>query len=64
MFHETKQILKTFLLLGPCSPENAQTFSRFNFSDNFVQVHSLMHSNVQLMYLLSFFAVSVAFLIT
>ena len=35
-------------------------FSRSNFSDNSVQVPSSIHSNVQLLYLLLFFAVSVA----
>ena len=34
-------------------------FSRCNFSDNSVQVLSSMHSNVQLLYLLLFFAVVV-----
>ena len=34
-----------------------KVFSRCNFSDNFVQVLSSMHSNVQLLYLLLFFAV-------
>ena len=36
-----------------------QVFSDSNFSDNFVQVPSSMHSNVQLLYLLLFFAVGV-----
>ena len=36
-----------------------KVFSRCNFSDNYVQVLSLLHSNVQLLYLLLFFAVVV-----
>ena len=36
-----------------------KVFSRSNFSDNSVQVPSSMHSNVQLLYLLLFFAVVV-----
>ena len=34
-------------------------FSRCNFSDNYVQALSSVHSNVQLLYLLLFFAVVV-----
>ena len=37
-----------------------KVFSRSNFSDNSAQVLSPMHSNVQLLYLLLFFAVSSA----
>ena len=33
-----------------------KVFWRCNFSDNYVQVPSLMRSNVQLLYLLLFFA--------
>ena len=36
-----------------------KVFSRCNFSDNYVQVPSSMHSNVQLLYLLLFFTVVV-----
>ena len=54
--HEAKQILRKFLLLRPRSPDNSQkVFPRSNFRDNSVQVLSLMHSNVQLLYLLLFF---------
>ena len=60
-FHETKQILRKFLLLRPRSPDNSKkkVFSLSNFSDNSVQVLSSMHSNVQLLYSLLFFAVGV-----
>ena len=57
-----------FLLLPrPCSPENSKkVFLRSNFSDNFVQVLGSMHSNMQLLYLLSFVTVvvGVAVLVT
>ena len=44
--------------IRPCSPDNSKkVFSRSNFSDNVVQLLSSMHSNVQLLYLLLFFAV-------
>ena len=57
--HEAKQILR-FLLLRPCSPDNSKKVSSSsNFTDNYVQVLSSMHSNVQLLYLLLFFAVLV-----
>ena len=36
-----------------------KVFPRCNFSENFVQVQSWMHSNVQLLYLLLLFAVVV-----
>ena len=36
-----------------------KAFSRSNFSDIFVEVLSLMHSNMQLLYLLLFFDVVV-----
>ena len=36
-----------------------KVFSLCNFSDNFVQMLSSLHSNVQLLYLLLFFAVVV-----
>ena len=55
--HETKQVLRTFLLLRPCSPENSNK-GLFMFC-NSVQVFSSMHSNMQLFYLLLFFAVGV-----
>ena len=42
---------ESFLLLRPRCPDNS------NFSDNSVQVLSSMHSNVQLLSLLLFFAV-------
>ena len=58
--YEAKQILKTYLLLRPCSPEKSKkVFSRSDFSNNFVQVLGSMHSNVQLLYLLLFFNVGV-----
>ena len=58
--HEAKQIPRTYLLLRPCCPENSKKiFSLSKFSDNSVQVPSSMHSNVQLLYLLLFFAVDV-----
>ena len=38
-------------------------FSRSNFSDNSVQVSISLHSNVQLLFLLLFFAVGVAVLV-
>ena len=60
--HEAKQILRTYLLfLRPCSPLRApkMVFSRSNFSDNSVLVPSSMHFNVELLYLLLFFAVGV-----
>ena len=40
-----------------------KVFSRSNFSDNSVQVPSSMHSNVQLLYLLLFFADGLAVLV-
>ena len=59
-YHETKQILRKILLLSPRGLDNSKkVFSRCNFSDNSVQVLSLMHSNVQLLYLLLFFALVV-----
>ena len=59
--YEAKQILTTFLFLRPCSPVNSKiVFSGYNFSDNSVQALSSIHSNVQLLYLLLFFAVDVA----
>ena len=62
--HEAYQIPRTDLLLRPCDPENSKNlFSGSNFSDNSVQVLSSMHSNVQLLYLLLFFAVGVAVLV-
>ena len=36
-----------------------KVFPRCNFSDNYVQMLNSMHSNVQLLYLLLFFAVVV-----
>ena len=58
--NEAKQILRTFLLLRPCSPENSKkVFSRSNFGNNSLQMLSPMNSNVQLLYLLLFFAVGV-----
>ena len=60
--HEAKQILRTYLLLRPYGPENSIKFfliSCCNFSNNYVQVLRSMHSNVQLLYLLLFFAVVV-----
>ena len=47
--HQAKQIMRKYLLLSPCIPEK--------FSSNYVQMLSSMHSNVQLLYLLLFFAV-------
>ena len=40
-------------------PTTQKVFSRRNLSDNYVQVPSSMHSNVQLLYLPLFFAVVV-----
>ena len=61
-FHEAKQILRKFLLLRPRSLDNSKRglFTLY-FSDNYVQVPSSMYSNVQLLYLLLFFAVVVGF---
>ena len=58
--HEAKQLLKTYLLLRPCSPDNSKKGLSRTFSENFEQVLSSMHSNVQLLYLLLFFAVLLA----
>ena len=59
--HETKQILRKFLPLRLRSLDNSKKgLFTFNFSNNSVQVLSSMHSNVQLLYLLLFFAVDVA----
>ena len=56
--HEAKQILRKILLLRPRSRDNTKrVLSRSNFSDNYVQVLGSMHSNMQLVYLLLFFAV-------
>ena len=52
--HEAKQILRKYLLLHSCSP---------NFSDNSAQVLISMHSSVQLLYLLLFFAIGVGVVI-
>ena len=59
--HEAKQLLRKFSLLRPRTLEKKRSFHilRCNFSDNYVQVLSSMHSNVQLLYLLFFFAVFV-----
>ena len=58
--HKAKQIQRKFLLLRPRTLDDSKKgFSRCNFSDNSVQVPSLMHSNVQLLYLLLFFVVLV-----
>ena len=57
ILYEAKQVLRTFLLLCPCSSENSK--KRTNFGNNSVQVLSPMHSNVQLLYLLLIFVVSV-----
>ena len=46
-----------YVLVVPTTLKNV--FSRSNFSDNSVQVLNPMHSNVQLLYLLLFFAVVV-----
>ena len=62
--HEAKQIPRKFLLLCPRSRDNSKNvFSRCNFSDNSVQVLNSLHSNVQLLYLLLFFAVGIAVLV-
>ena len=51
--YEAKQILGKFFLLRSRSHENSKKgLSRCNFSENFVQVQSWMHSNVKLLYLL------------
>ena len=56
--HEAKQILIKFLLLRPRSLGNSKKgLIAFNFSHNYVQVLSSIHSNVPLLYLLLFFAV-------
>ena len=60
--HEAKQIKakKSFFYYVLVVPTNLKkVFSHCNFSDNSVQVLSSMHSNVQLLYLLLFFAVVV-----
>ena len=59
--HEARQIMRKFLQLRPCSPENSKqrSFHVVIFSNNSVQVPSSMHFNVQLLYLLLFFAVVV-----
>ena len=49
--HEAKQVVVPTTL--------KKVFSSCNFSDNYVQALSSMHSNVQLLYLLLFFAVAV-----
>ena len=54
--HEAKQISRKFCPRSPTTLK--KDFSR-NFSDNYVQVLSSVHSNVQLLYLLLFFAVVV-----
>ena len=46
-----------YVLVVPTTPK--KVLPRCNFSDNSVQVLSSMHSNVQLLYLLLFFAVVV-----
>ena len=53
-----------YVLVDPTTLK--KVFSRCNFSDNFMQVLSSMHSNVQLLCLLLFFAVvvGVAVLVT
>ena len=59
--HEAKQILRKFLLLRPRTLDDSKkVFSRCNFSENSVQALSSVHSNVQLLYLLLFFAVVVS----
>ena len=65
--YKAEHILRIFLCFHPFSHENFKNvFSRFIFS-NTVKVPSSMHSNVQVLYLLLFFAVgvgvAVAFLI-
>ena len=58
--YEAKQIRRKFLLLRPRCPDNfKKVLPRCNFSENSVQVPSSIHSNVQLLYLLLFFAVVV-----
>ena len=55
--YQANQILRTFcyyVLVVQRGLKNI--FPRSNFSDNYVQVLSSMHSNVQLLYLLLFFA--------
>ena len=44
-----------YVLVVSTTPK--KVFSRCNFSNNYVQVLSSMHSNMQLLYLLLFFAV-------
>ena len=61
--HEAKQILRKILLLRPRGLKNSKkVFSSSKFSDNSVKVISSMHFNVQLLYLLLFFAAGVAVL--
>ena len=56
--HEAKQIQRKFFLLLPRSPDNSKKgLFTLNCSDNYMQVLSSMHSNVQLLYLLLFFAI-------
>ena len=53
--YEAKQIPRKFWLLRSRSPDNSKKgLSRSNFSDNSVLVLSPMHSNVQLLCLLTF----------
>ena len=55
--YEAKQIPRMFLLLRPRSPDNSKkVFPRCNISEKSVQMPSSIHSNVQLLYLLLFFA--------
>ena len=58
--HEAKQNTESFCCyVIVLSTTLKKFFSRCNFSDNFVQVPSSMHSNLQLLYLLLLFAVVV-----
>ena len=51
--HDAKKILRKLFLLRPRSHATLKKiFSRCNFSDNYVQVSSSMHTNVQLLYLI------------
>ena len=60
--HEANKYWEHFCYYVLVVPRTSKkVFSRSNFSDNSMQVLSLMHSNVQLLYLL--FAIGVAVLV-
>ena len=62
--YEAKQILRTFFFYYVIVLQRIlKKVFHVNFSDNSVQVLSLVHSNVQLLYFLLFFAFGVVLLI-